>query len=177
MLNQKRKKERKMRKLCLISKEIGKLLEKQLAHELKNYSLYKSFANFYGVEGLQDLEIYFNKRAEEEKNHSQWIDHYLTEADYEFVYPNIEANTEKWDDYESPFEFTVNREIETTQLIYKIYELAISQKDYMTSQWLLEFLIKEQIEEENISRMAMTIINAKSDIFISSKAILNLLKK
>lgn len=165
------------RKLKLISETIGNLLVKQIAHELKNYSLYKSFANYFSVEGLARLEQYYNKRAEEELVHSEWIHEYLAEADYKFMYPAVEANTEKVTIYRDPFAQTVDREIQTTQMIYAIYEAAQAEKDYMTMSWLLEKLIKEQIEEENTSRMALTIIEEDSmDIFETSKQILNLLK-
>ena len=44
------------RKLKLLSEKLEKMLIDQLAHELKNYNLYKSFANYYDIEGVVDLE-------------------------------------------------------------------------------------------------------------------------
>jgi len=163
------------RKLCQISPELGELLVKQVAHELKNYNLYRSYANYFSVEGILDLEDYYLKRAHEESNHHDWIVTYLSEADYKFMYPAVEFNEEKFDNYVTPFIQTIDRELMTTNMIYAIYELAESQKDYMTMSWLLEKLIKEQIEEEATSRMARTIIEETSDIFIRAKRILDLL--
>ena len=163
------------RKLCLISQEIGQLLVKQLAHELKNYNLYQSFSNFYAIEGISDLEAYYKKRADEELLHHQWCLHYLTEADYKFTYPKIDENMETFSTYEDPFKLTVDREIQTTQMIYRIYEAAIAEKDYMTASWLYGKLIKEQIEEENTSRMALRIIEEESDIYLRAQQIYNLI--
>lgn len=163
------------RKLSLISPELGDLLVKQIAHELKNYNLYKSYANYFNIEGITDLEEYYLKRADEEKSHHEWIVEYLTEGDFKFKYPAIEQNEEVWDNYVKPFTQTIDREILTTQLIYAIYELATSQKDYMTASWLYEKLIKEQIEEENLSRMAKVIMEETSDIFIRADKVLDLL--
>lgn len=163
------------RKLCLISDSLGQLMVKQIAHELKNRNLYLSFANFFSVEGIVDLEEYYRKRAEEENNHHQWLADYLSEGDYKFMYPAIEMNTEKIVDYIDPFNQTVDREIQTTQMLYSIYELAITEKDFMTASWLYEKLIKEQIEEENTSRMAVTIMEEKSDIYLRAKHVINLL--
>jgi len=164
------------RKLSLISPELGDLLVKQIAHELKNYNLYKSYANYFNIEGIIDLKKYYLKRANEKKLHHEWIVEYLTDGDFKFKYPAIEQNEEVWDDYVQPFTQTIDREILTTQLIYDIYELAASQKDYMTISWLYEQLIKEQIKEENLSRMAKVIIEEVSDIFIRANKVLNLLK-
>jgi ferritin len=163
------------RRLQLIDKELGNLLVKQIAHELKNYTLYKSYANFFSVEGITDLEKYYNQRASEEFNHQEWIANYLSNADCKFMYPAIEFNDEKAITYLDPFTQTVAREIQTTQMIYAIYELAVSLKDHMTASWLYEKLIKEQIEEENISRMACTIIEESSDIYLRADRILDLL--
>lgn len=148
---------------------------KQLEHELKNYNLYKTVANYFSVEGILKLEEYFDKRAAEEHNHAGWIHHFLSEADVKFTYPLIEKNAEAINDYVSPFEVSVDREIQTTNMIYVIYEKALALRDYMTASWLLEKLIKEQIEEENTSRMALTIMNQESDIFLKADAVLDLL--
>lgn len=52
----------------------------------------------------------------------------------------------------------------------------MAEKDYMTSSWLYEKLIKEQIEEENTSRMALTIIEEESStVFEKACQILSLL--
>jgi len=164
------------RKLVLISEKISDLLVKQLAHELKNYNLYKTFANYYDVGGCLDLAEYYRKRADEELNHHNWVYEYLTDGDITFMYPAIEQNTEKPTDYIMPFRATVDREIQTTQMIYAIYDAAMAEKDFMTASWLYEKLIKEQIEEENTSRMALTIMEEESDIYLRADKVLDLLK-
>jgi len=164
------------RKLSLISPTLGNLLVKQIAHELKNHALYLSFANFFSLEGIADLEEYYRRRADEELDHHQWIMDYLSDGDFQFMYPAVEQNAEKPLDILSPFSMTVDREILTTQLIYNIYAAAEAEKDYMTCSWLYNKLIKEQIEEENISRMAVTIMEEEtSPLLIKARAVLKLL--
>ena len=76
-----------------------------------------------------------------------------------------------------PFGQTVVREIQTTQLLYAIYEASLAEKDYMTASWLYEKLIKEQIEEENTSRMAVTIMEEETrNIFDKAESVLELLE-
>lgn len=164
------------RKECLISQEVGDMLVKQLAHELKNYNLYKTLAAFFGREGIVDLEEYYNKRANEEHNHHNWVFEYLSEGDFKFTYPAIEDNKLVPEDYITPFIWTVNREIETTQLIYAIYKQCIAEGDFMTASWLFEHLVKEQIEEENTSRMALAIMSQDADLFVKADKVLDLLE-
>jgi len=148
---------------------------KQIAHELKNYNLYQSYANYFSVEGIVDLDVYYQRRAIEEYNHHEWVMKYLSDADFKFMYPAIEQNTEKVTNYMDPFTQTVDREIMTTEMIYAIYEQCQKEKDYMTCSWLYDKLIKEQIEEENVTRMARTIMEETSDIFLRAKKVLKLL--
>mgnify|MGYP000893269280 CR=1 FL=1 len=44
------------RKLKQLSPAIEELLIKQIAHELKNFTLYCSFSNYFSLEGIVDLE-------------------------------------------------------------------------------------------------------------------------
>lgn len=163
------------RKLKLLSSEISKLLINQLGHELENFMLYNMFSNYFALEGLPDLEYYYSLRAEEEKHHHDWLLKYLSNADCEVVYPNlkIERNISNLID---PFILTVNKEIETTQMIYSIANQALLEKDHMTYGWLNSKLIPEQIEEENTSRMARQIMELDSDIMIKSSRVLALIK-
>ena len=164
------------RKVCQVSEKIQELLVKQAAHELRNFNLYNSFSNYFSLEGIVDLQEYYAKRAIEEKMHHQWILDYMNDADARIEYPIIEANPEqKVDSILSPFIATVEREILTTQMIFAIYDQAISEKDFMTASWLYEKLIKEQIEEESISRMAVSIMETDADIFVKADRILELL--
>lgn len=165
------------RKLSLISPTVGELLVKQVAHELKNRNLYLSYANYFSVEGITDLDKYYRKRAEEENLHHQWIMDYLSEGDYKFTYPTVEKNTEVFEDYITPFKQTIDRELLTTEMIYAIYDAGTAERDYMLCSWLYDKLIKEQIEEENISRMARTIMEETSDIYLKADKVLDLLEE
>ena len=57
------------RRKCTLSDNMVELLIRQLKHELYNHNLYRTFANFFGTQGLAVLEQYYINRAEEEKLH------------------------------------------------------------------------------------------------------------
>ena len=158
------------RKIKTISDLVGDLLVKQIAHELFNHNLYRTFANFFALEGIVSLEKYYIARAEEELVHHRWIVDRLNEADYDFMYPAVEAVTEKFEDIVDPFKLTVLKEIETTELIDKIADAAFKESDWQTLTWLQLKLIPEQHEEETTSRTALDIIAKKDDCSIYEKA-------
>ena len=125
------------RRICTLSDKMVELLLRQLSHELYNHNLYRSFANYYGINGLAVLESYYIKRAEEEKLHHDWIINYLNYNDAAVIYPEVPAIKEDWDDPVTPFRLTVDKEIETTNLIKEMVNYSLTEKDWFTWCWLM----------------------------------------
>ena len=146
------------RRFCELDDSLIELFIKQIAHEIENRHLYMSFANFFATEGLNKISEYYLKRSDEEDLHHKWMYNWLTFNDVDFQYPAIKEINLNYNDREFPFNFTVDREIETTDMINNILEKANELKDYATINWLngggpIEGkLIPEQVEEESISR-------------------------
>lgn len=158
------------RRQTSLSDELRDLFVRQLQHELKNFSLYNSFAVYFSCKGLEKLGKYYKGRADEELVHQQWIMEYLSECDAIFEYPGIPENAnQKVSDDLTPFTMTVEREIETTQMIMEIADTAFKQGDWMTLSYLMgnfngARLIPEQIEEESLSRTALDIMKTDDHI-------------
>ena len=170
------------RKICTLSDQMVSLFVRQLQHELYNHNLYRQFANWFGLHGLVVLEQYYKLLANEEKIHHDWIADYLNECDAEYEYPEIPKVTEDAKDFITPFELTVAKEIETTNLIYDIVNLAQEEKDWMTFGWLMNsnpdkpMLVLEQQEEETISRTALDIATTDGSWLRKEKSIMNAYK-
>ena len=170
------------RRKCTLSEQMQKLMLRQLVHEMYNHNLYRSFANFYGVRGFQVLEQYYIERAEEEKLHHDWVYGYLSRTDTEFIYPEIPAISEKFDDMLTPFKLTVDKEIQTTTEINEMVDLACDTGDWATFNWLnghdakLGRLVDEQIEEESISRTVLDIAESEGSWLRKEKSIMNAYK-
>lgn len=153
----------KQRSKGTLSDKMIELLLRQLWHELYNHNLYRSFAIFFGTQGLQVLENYYIDRSEEEKHHHDWVYQYLSDCDACIIYPQIPAIEEEWSDNVTPFELTVDAEIKTTMLINEMVDQALEEKDWTTFNWLMADndktgrLVREQNEEEMISRTALDI--------------------
>lgn len=151
------------RKISTLSNTVGELLVKQISHELFNHDLYRTFANYYKVQGLQKLEKYYIDRANEELVHHRWIVDRLNQCDYAFSYPDVLPVEVNISNRIVPFELTVEKEIETTELIQNIATQAMEEKDWITFGWLYELLLKEQHEEEYISRHTLKLAEIDTD--------------
>ena len=148
----------KSRRVCTLSKVMTNMLVTQLAAELSNKHLYMTFANYFGTNGLPKLEEYFIRRAEEEELHHRWIYWYLGYNDAEFQYPAVGPINVDITNHIYPFTATVDKEIETTMRINEIVAQAVKEGDWATFNWLHGtnknegMLVKEQVEEESVSR-------------------------
>ena len=171
------------RRKCPLSDKLVEMLVKQLGCEMANHNLYKTFANYFATEGLNKLEIYWNGRASEEMVHHNWIFEYLTENDALFQYPPIPAISIDIRSRITPFEATVDREIETTLGINKIVDQALKEGDWATFAWLNGsnpedgMLVKEQVEEEATSRTALDIAKEEGSWLRKEKSILSFYTK
>lgn len=150
---------------CSIPDSIVKLLEKQIAHEINNYAIYSTFAGYYKKEGMDDLCTYFRYRADEEREHAEWIQGFLESVNAKWTYPAIEGVNENITDPIHPFLRTIEVEKGTTKMINNLGVEALKAGDLITFQWLMDdeeetgMLIKEQQEEEEISIAAYHIIS------------------
>lgn len=159
----------KTRRETFISPEVGEILVKQIQHEFENQRLYQNFQYWFDNNGYVGQAEYFKKRAHEEKNHAQWIIEWLTQADYLFEVPEVKQMEISIHSEESikleiiqPHIQTVDKEIETTELIKNIYDISIQNRDYLTSLWLSKLLL-EQAEEESLSHLAIDAFDKSSD--------------
>lgn len=168
----------KSRRICPLSNTMVEMLVKQMSAELANHSLYMTFANYFEVEGLPKLGTYWVGRAKEEYLHHEWIYKYLTTNDALFQYPSVPAINVDITDRVMPFAATVDREIETTLSIHKIVDQAQREGDWATFQWLNGeskeegMLVKEQVEEESISRTILDMAREQATWLRKERAIL-----
>ena len=98
------------------------------------------------------------------------------------MYPDIPAISETFEDNVTPFKLTVDKEIQTTQLIYEIVDAALEEGDWATFNWLngdndeTGRLVQEQVEEESISRTALDIAMEEGSWLRKEKSIMNAYK-
>lgn len=161
---------------CTIHPELQKMLVEQMAHELRNHNLYRSFANYYSNKGLNKLCKYYSYRAAEEYNHYMWCVDFANLVDIKYTTPAIDPIDENWDNCIKPFELTVDVEIETTESIYDMADKAKEVGDEIFLQWLFKpgMLVEEQAEELSLSRKALSIMNTDDSILAKQDAIKNL---
>ena len=154
---------------CTIDDELIDLFVTQIQSELSNHNLYASFASYYNAKGLYKLNSYWLARAKEEYEHHLWVVNYLNQCNAVYQYPEIPVTKLEITDDVTPFKATVDREIETTGMIYNILNKATEKGDWITVAFLFGNgmvegkLIPEQSEEMKLSMDALSIAEMDTD--------------
>ncbi|MDR2776957.1 MAG: ferritin [Puniceicoccales bacterium] len=131
-----------------ISKDLEKLMVEQIRNELESAYIYLGMAAAVGSMSFVGIAEWMRRQAKEEIEHGMKFYDYLVSRGVKVeLLPIAQAST----DYKSPlnaFEVALNHEKKVTGLIHKMYDLAVSLKDY-ESQNMLNWFVTEQIEEES----------------------------
>lgn len=130
-----------------MNETIFKALNEQIKHEFYSSFLYLSMASYFENIPLDGFGKWFRKQAEEEHEHAMKIYNYIIDRNLHVDLQAIDKPTVKFNSIEEIFKMALEHERKVTQSIYKIYELAVQEKDHATHVFL-HWFITEQVEEE-----------------------------
>jgi len=131
----------------MIKEKMEKSLNLQLNQELYAFYLYLSMSAYFDSLNLNGFSSWMRFQAEEEKTHALKFYDYILQANAKVDLQNIEAPKKTWKSSLEVFQDTYNHEKKVTESIYEIVDLAISEKDHATHNFL-QWFISEQVEEE-----------------------------
>lgn len=131
----------------MLSEKMIEKINEQINKEFFSAYLYQTFANYYGVKGLEGFQNWYNVQAKEEMAHAMIFVEYLIENDANVHFTAIADPTVPLNDFREPLTRALAHEREITASINDLYDLSVSDRDYRTQQ-VLNWFIKEQHEEE-----------------------------
>jgi ferritin len=131
----------------MISKKMADAINDQIQHELYSSYLYLSMAAHFETENLPGFAHWMKVQTNEEREHAMKFFDYLYERGASVTLKAIQQPPSKFKKPLDIFKQVLEHEQKITSLIEKLYELALKEKDY-ASQVMLQWFIKEQVEEE-----------------------------
>ncbi len=155
-----------------ISKKMQDAINVQMKNEYDNAFLYLSIASWFEQKSLKGFAHWNFVQYQEEQEHALKFYNYLLERQGEAIVDAVAKPQKDWNSVIDVFKDILAKEKETTENIYKLYEIALEEKDY-TTQGMLKWYLDEQVEEED---NASTILE-KLEIIGDSKSALVLLDK
>lgn len=133
-----------------ISETLEKALSDQMNVEFLQSQVYLSYGIWASDEGYDGVSNFLFRHSQEERNHAiKFMEYVLNRGGK----PTIDKQSVPGKDPKSVaecFEFVFKHEVDNTEKIYKIVDLAHKERDWATYNFL-QWFVKEQIEEETLA--------------------------
>lgn len=131
----------------MLNEKTKELLNSQINKEFYSAYLYLAFANYFDNNGLDGFANYFKIQAQEERDHALLFLEFLQNNGILPMLEGIEKPNQNFSSIKEVLQEALNHEKYVTASINTIYDEAINNKDYRTTQFL-DWFVKEQLEEE-----------------------------
>lgn len=131
----------------MISKQIEKAIQEQIAMEGYSSAFYLSMACWMDVEGFEGTAAFFYRQSDEERMHMLKLLHFINDNDGHATVPEIKAPPKSFKDYHSCFKLVLEQEQAVTHSIHGLVNLAVKEKDHAAHNFL-QWYVSEQMEEE-----------------------------
>ncbi len=131
-----------------LSQKITDALNEQINVELSSAYTYLAMSAYCQEQNLPGAASWLRLQWEEELAHATKLIDYVAERGGSVMLKAIEQPSGRFNSLLDVFRQVLKHEQEVTAAIYKIYDLAVAEKDY-AAQTLLQWYVNEQVEEEN----------------------------
>jgi len=131
----------------MLSKKMEEALNKQCNAELYSAYLYLSMSAYFHSINLNGFAKWMRAQVQEELMHAMKFYDYVNERGGRVLLQAIEAPSTEWKSAEDAFETVNKHEQKVTSLINDLVDLAISECDHASNNFL-QWFVKEQVEEE-----------------------------
>lgn len=130
----------------MLSEKIQRALNDQLNAEFYSWYLYLAMAAYFDHLNFNGFAKWMKMQAQEEMSHAMKIYDYLNVVNAKVTLNNIGSAAKDWVSPLEVFQNVYDHEVEVTNSINKLVDLAISEKDHATNNFLIWF-VNEQVEE------------------------------
>ena len=134
-----------------MTKKLQKELNVQINAEMWSSNLYLSMAFYLKNNGLDGCANWLMKQSQEELNHAYEIADYLNKRGEKAVVGMVDVVPTGWGDVAEVFKNVYDHECHVSKLIDELVDVASTEKDKATQDFLWGF-VREQVEEEATAR-------------------------
>lgn len=147
----------------MLSKSVETALNRQVNREMYSAYLYLAMSAYFETANMKGFAKWMRIQAKEEQAHAMKIYDYVIARGGTIALEAIEAPRAKWTSAGKVFEETCAHEQKVTGMINNLVDLAIKEKDHATFE-MLQWFVKEQVEEEQNANEILSQINAVGDV-------------
>jgi ferritin len=140
------------RELTMISKTMQDAINAQINNELYSAYLYLSMSAYFESQNLPGSAKWMRTQHGEEQTHAMKLLDHLVDRGGRVVLKAIDQPPAEFESVQAIWDMVVEHEKKVTEMIHKLYEQAVKEKDYPT-QTMLTWFINEQVEEEKTAAL------------------------
>jgi len=141
----------------LIGTKLNDAMNQQIVNELGASSQYVKIASYFAGESLPVLAAFFFRQSEEEREHALKFVHYILETGGDVQLGPIVGAPESISSAEEALQLALDWELEVTDQINQLMQIAIDEKDFI-GQEFLRWFVNEQLEEVSTMDELLTVI-------------------
>lgn len=145
-----------------MDKQILELLNQQVVAELHAAYKYLAMRAHLEAEDWHGFAHWMRIQSEEEVEHAMRIYNFILDRDERVSLGSIDEPPSDFQSVLDVFRKALEHEQKVTQMINRIYQLAVEKDDYPT-QVMLQWFIEEQVEEEKITKEAVAQLERAGD--------------
>ncbi|MDR0940302.1 MAG: ferritin [Mediterranea sp.] len=135
----------------MITEKLQNAINGQITAEMWSANLYLAMAFHLEVEGYDGFAHWMKKQWSEEMEHAVGLAEYVIKRGGTAKVDKIDVVPEGWGTPLEVFQHVYEHECRVTEMISKLVDLAVAEKDKATQHFLMGY-IAEQIEEEATSK-------------------------
>jgi ferritin len=147
----------------MISKTMEAALNRQVNAELYSAYLYLGMSAYFESANLKGFAKWMRVQSKEEQAHAMKIYDFILARGGKITLDSIDAPKAKWTSAGKVFEETYAHEQKVTGMIHALVELATKEKDHSSFE-MLQWFVKEQVEEEANAGEILSQINTVGDV-------------
>jgi len=129
-----------------ISEKLAKMMNEQIGNEMGAAMQYTQIAAYFDHRSLPKFAEFFYAQATEEEEHAMKILNYLLDVGADVRIPAIPAPEYEIADTAASFQMSLDWELEVTDQINALMDVAMEERDY-AAQTFLQWFVTEQVEE------------------------------
>lgn len=161
----------------MLSKTMQDALNAQVKIEGQSSQVYLAMASWAEIQpGIDNITSFFYRHSDEERMHMLKLIHFINERGGFAMIPSFEQPPLTFPSISHAFKTLLEHEIMVSESINKLVDIALTEKDYATHNFL-QWYVAEQIEEEalarNINDKLELIGDEKSGLYLLDRDILN----
>jgi len=146
----------------MIKDKVLKALNKQLNEELYSSYAYLAMSAHFSSLSLDGFAHWFRLQSQEEYGHAMKILDYINARNGKVSLMKVDPPKAGWKNPHSVFKEAYDQEVSVSKSINDIVDLALSEKDYATNNFM-QWFVSEQIEEESTASKLLNRFNLIGD--------------